>query len=145
MPQALLPLIPDGSTVLNDRISVVKEDGKWTYFCGIVSVFRHDEDDLRSFRMFTAQLICQGQCRQVDVIRVFGVSSNSIRRSVATYEQEGVSGFFQPRKTRGPTVLTPEVVANAQVLLSQGRTRRQVADTSSCLHHLSQVSPRGLA
>lgn len=127
MPQALLPLIPDGSTPLNDLISITKADGKWTYFCGIAPVFMHDEGDLRSFRMFTAQLVCQGQCKQADVIRVFGVSANSVRRSVATYEQAGVAGFFQPRKTRGATVLTGDVIANAQVLLSQGRTRRQVA------------------
>jgi hypothetical protein len=47
---------------------------------------------------------------------------------VAKYEQEGIAGFFRPRKTRGATVLTQEVVAPAQVLLSQGRSRRQIAD-----------------
>ena len=29
------------------------------------------------FRMFTAQLICQGVCRQADVVRAFGVSPGS--------------------------------------------------------------------
>lgn len=127
MPQALLPLIPDGSTALNDRISVVKEGQQWTYFCGVAPVFVHDENDRASFRMFTAQLVCQGVCKQADVIRVFGVSANSVRRSVAKYEQEGIAGFFRPRQTRGATVLTREVLGQAQVLLSQGRTRRQVA------------------
>ena len=33
MPQALLPLIPDGATRINDRISVAQENHQWTYFC----------------------------------------------------------------------------------------------------------------
>ena len=82
MPQALLPLIPDGATGISDRISVAQENQQWTYFCGIAPVFRHAQDDRRSFCMFTAQLICQGACRQIDIIRAFGVSANSVRRSV---------------------------------------------------------------
>ena len=128
MPQTLLPLIPDGATALNDRISVVKEGQQWTYFCGVAPVFVHPEDDRASFRMFTAQLICQGACKQADIIRAFGVSANSVRRSIAKYEQHGVPGFFQPRKTRGATVLTADVIVQAQALLSQGRSRRQVAE-----------------
>ena len=127
MPQALLPLIPDGATTLNDRISVAKEGQQWTYFCGVNPVFVHPEQDRASFRMFTAQLVCQGACKQSDIIRAFGVSANSVRRSVAKYDQQGAAGFFQPRKTRGATVLTGKVIAQAQALLSQGSSRRQVA------------------
>ena len=78
--------------------------------------------------MFTAQLICQGACRQIDIIRAFGVSANSVRRSVDKYEQEGISGFFQPRKARDPTVMTDEVITQTQQLLSQGCSRGEVAD-----------------
>ena len=60
MPQALLPLIPDGATRINERISVVRDNGEWTCLIGIAPIFRHSEEDRRSFRMFTAQLICQG-------------------------------------------------------------------------------------
>ena len=36
--------------------------------------------------MFTAQLICQGACRQVDiVVRAFGVSKQSVIRSINKY------------------------------------------------------------
>jgi transposase len=128
LPQALLPLIPDGATTISDRISVVKEGQQWTYFCGVAPVFVHPEDDRASFRMFTAQLICQGVCKQSDIVRAFGVSANSVRRSVDKYEQQGVAGFFQPRKPRGATVLTADVLAHAQSLLSQGCSRGQVAE-----------------
>lgn len=128
MPQALLPIIADGATPINDRISVVKEGGEWTYFCGVQPVFVHAEGDRASFLMFTAQLICQGACKQAEIIRAFGVSANSVRRSVDKYETEGIAGFFRPRKTRGATVLTEKIISQAQVLLSQGASRRQVAD-----------------
>lgn len=128
MPQPLLPLIPDGATPINARLSVVKEDRRWTYFCGVAPVFTHPEDDRAAFRMFTAQLICQGACKQRDVVGAFGVSASSVRRSVAKYRGQGIAGFFQPRKTRGATVLTADVLAHAQALLSQGTSRRQVAE-----------------
>jgi hypothetical protein len=51
MPQSLLPLIPDGATPINDLVSVVRENGEWTYFLGVLPVFSHAEEDRRSFRM----------------------------------------------------------------------------------------------
>jgi len=128
LPQPLLPLIPDGATPISDRISVVKEGPRWSYFCGVAPVFVHPENDRASFRMFTAQLVCQGACKQSDIVRAFGVSDSSVRRSVAQYRQHGVAGFFQLRGTRGATVLTADVLAHAQALLTQGRSRRQVAE-----------------
>ena len=97
-----MPLIPDGATRISDSISVVRENGQWTYFCGVYPVFRHAEGDRRAFRMFTAQLICQGTCRQVDVVRAFGVSKNSVIRSVDAYRAGGVAAFYAPRTVAGP-------------------------------------------
>ena len=54
--------------------------------------------------------------------------------TVAKYEAQGVAGFFRPRKARGATVLTAEVIAQAQVLLSQGSSRRQVAEQHMMEH-----------
>ena len=84
MPQSLLPMIPEGASRISDLISVVRETGTWTYFCGVQPVFFHPEDDRRSFRMFTAQLVCEGACQQVDIVRTFGVqrtASNGTSRS----------------------------------------------------------------
>ncbi len=128
IPQALLPLIADGATRISDVISVVGENGQWTYFCGVQPVFQHAENDRRSFRMFTAQLICQGVCRQVDIVRAFGISKNSVIRSVDAYRAGGVNAFFTPRTPRGASVLTPEVTAQAQQLLGAGWNPREVAE-----------------
>ena len=125
--QALLPLVGQGATRINDTVSVVRENGQWTYFCGVQPVFIHPEEDRRSFRMFTAQMVFEGWCRQVDIIGTFGVSKNSVLRSVEKYRQHRIAGFYLPRKGRGASVMTPDVTARAQDLLSLGWPRRQVA------------------
>jgi transposase len=134
MPQALLPLIPDGATRISDLISVVRQDGDWAYFCGVQPVFQHPEDDRQSFRMFTAQLCCQGACTQAQIIRTFGVSKNSVLRSVEKYRQEGIEGFYRPRRSRGSPVMTPEVTAQAERLLDLGKARREVAEELGVKH-----------
>jgi transposase len=106
----------------------VRENGQWIYFCGAQPVFQHAENDRRSFRMFTAQLICQGACRQVDIVRAFGVSKNSVIRSVNKYRGGGVEAYYAPHATRGASVLTPAVTAQAQQLLGAGWSRREVAE-----------------
>jgi transposase len=123
-----LPLIADGATRISDLISVVREDGQWTYFCGAQPVFHHPENDRSSFRMFTAQLIYQGACRQVDIVRVFGVSKNSVIRSVDKYRAGGVKAFYAPRATRSAAVMTPQVTAQAQQLLGAGWSPTEVAE-----------------
>ncbi len=106
----------------------MRDDGQWTYFCGIQPVFQHAESDRRAFQMFTAQLVCRGACRHVDVVRAFGVPKNSVIRSVNKYRTGGVEAFYTPRATRGASVMTPEVTAQAQQLLGVGWSRREVAE-----------------
>ena len=134
MPQILLPIIPLGATAINEIISVVREKQQWTYFCGVQPVFQHTEDDRKSFRMFTAQLCAQGACTQAQIIRAFGVSKNSIMRSVAKYRQEGIDGFYRPHKGRGASIMTAEVTSRAQNLFASGHSRKEVAKELGIKH-----------
>jgi transposase len=127
MPQALLPLVAEDATRINDLISVVRQDGQWIYFCGAQPVFQHAEGDHRAFRMFTAQLCVQGAVKQADIIRAFGVSKSSVLRSVDKYRQQGVQGFYQPRRSRGAPVMTAEVIQQARQLLEEGYSKAEVA------------------
>ncbi len=94
MSQLILPLLPSGSTEINDYLSVKNENGYWYYFVGINPIFSHEENDLASFRMFTSQLIVSGQCRNIDIIKAFGVSPNSVKRGVKKYKKGGIKAFF---------------------------------------------------
>ncbi|MFP4029519.1 MAG: helix-turn-helix domain-containing protein [Candidatus Brocadiia bacterium] len=128
MPQAILPFIPAGATRLTERISVVNEDETWFYLVGTYPVFHHAADDTASFRMFTSQLYCQGRCKQVDIIRTFGVSTNSVKRAVKKYREEGIEAFYAPRRSRGANVITATVIEDAERLFAQGWARGDVAD-----------------
>jgi transposase len=78
--------------------------------------------------MFTAQLVCQGMCKQVDIVRAFGVSKNSVKRAVKKFRENGPDGFFAPRKTRSGNVITDTAKVRAQELLNLGWSRREVAE-----------------
>ncbi len=127
MPQSLLPLVPDGATPICDHISVVNENDTWTYFAGVLPVFSHPRDDRNSFRMFTAQLVCNGICKQVDIVKTFGVAPISVKRSVKQYREQGSKSFYQPRRGRGATVMTDQLIQQAQELLNQGYSRKETA------------------
>jgi hypothetical protein len=80
------------------------------------------------FRLVTAQLIESGACRQVDIIRRFGVPKRNVIRAVKKLRQEGVEGFFKPRPVRqGGTILTSPVLAKAQSLLDEDYSRTEIA------------------
>jgi hypothetical protein len=59
--------------------------------------------------MFTAQLVCQGTFRQVDIVRAFCVLKNSVIRSADAYRAGGAAAFYAPRAGRGASILMPKV------------------------------------
>jgi transposase len=63
------------------------------------------------------------------------VSKNSVLRSVAKYRQEGIDGFYRPRRSRGAPVMTAEVTAQAERLLDLGHTRREIAEELGIKYH----------
>lgn len=127
--QLMLPCIPAGATEINNRVGVWREDDIWTYFMGGHPIYSHKADDLRMFRVVTAQLIESGGCRQVDILRTFGVSKSSVIRSVNKLRHGGVEAFFKPRPVRyGGTKFTPQVLNQAQSLLDEHYSRVEVAN-----------------
>ncbi len=128
MPQTQMPFFPEGVTHITALLAFRKEDGRVTYFNGSMPVFVHDEDDLASFRMITAQFYVNGNAKQADIVRAFGVSKISLKRAVKRYREEGPKGFYGPRTRRGPAVLTPPVMGEAQQLLDEGLETPEVAD-----------------
>ncbi|MGB3564214.1 MAG: putative transposase [Thermoanaerobaculia bacterium] len=130
IPQAILPLIPEGASQVSDWVSVHRDGDSWTYFVGIVPMGRHAAGERRSFQLMTSQLIDAGTCRQAEVIRAFGVSKSSVARALRRYREGGPAAFFQVRRgaRRGGTVLTDDVLTAAQRLLDDGGSRAEVAD-----------------
>ncbi len=130
MPQLTLPVFPEESTPINLMLAVEKRDGTVYYFHGLLPVFHHAEDDIQSFRMFISQLIVQGSCKQVEIIRAFGVPPISVKRAVKLFRTKGPAGFFQKKeKVQTPRVLKPDVLKKAQSLLDEGMKPDAVGDS----------------
>ena len=138
MPQLQLPIFPDGLTSITEDLAFQREDGKVVYFHGMLPVFQHAEKDLKSFRMFTSQLIANGTVRQGDIVRAFGVPSGTVKRYAKLHREKGAEGFFQTLRRRSASVLTPEVRQRAQSLFDEGKSvpevSREIGVAGNTLH-----------
>ena len=94
MPQTSLPFFPEDITLINSFIGFQKNSGTVYYFNGSMPIYQHPEDDIRSFRLITSQIIVNGNAKQSEIVRAFGVSSISVKRWVKRYREEGAQGFF---------------------------------------------------
>lgn len=91
-------------------------------------MFSHEEKDTRSFNMFTSQLVVLGQCKQVEIVKAFGVSSISVKRHVKKYREGGAGIFFEKRNGRKAKILTEDILSEAQEMLNKGKSRIEVAE-----------------
>jgi biotin operon repressor len=74
-------------------------------------------------------MIDSGACRLVDIVKTFGVSKSSVIRSLKKLRSEGSQGFFKARRgRRSASIMTAEVLQNAQRLLQQGYGKRETAE-----------------
>jgi transposase len=128
MPQMHLPFFPDGVEHITSELAFEKKDGRVTYFNGHMPVFIHAEDDMATFRMITAQFCINGNAKQAEISRAFGVTLISVKRAVKRYREKGVAGFYEEPNRRGPAVLTEEVLKRAQDLLNEGLETSEVAE-----------------
>jgi transposase-like protein len=120
-----------------------QEDGKVVYFHGLLPVFQHDQKDLKSFRMYTSQLIANRTVRQRDIVRAFGVPLATVKRYMKVHRQHGAAGFFQQPRRRSANVLTPEVKQRTQALLDEGKSvpevSREIGVARTTLHKAIQA------
>src|SRR5258705_5192243 len=141
MPQLQLPIFPDGVTHITEQLAFMKENGQVTYFNGHMPVFTHAETDIATFRMITSQFCASGHVKQSDIIRTFGVTSISVKRSVKTYRERGPKGFYAPRVTRGAAGLGDDVVWEVEGLLAGGTSPAAV---SKALGPRIKTSPKAV-
>ena len=138
MPQVQLPIFPQGVTHISLEIAFQCQDDKVCYFNGHLPVFIHDKDDLATFRMFTSQLVINGNATQAQIARAFGVPLVTVKRYVKLHRQGGAAAFFVPRTKRSASKLNPQVCQEVQALLDQGlevpEVGRRVGILANTLH-----------
>jgi transposase len=128
MPQLQLPIFPSGVTEINHQIAVLKEAGTVYYIHGHMPVFRHAENDVRGFRMFTSQMIVSGTVKPKEIVEAFGVTMVTVKRYVRVFRERGADGFYvvKPRHSSA-SVLKGEVLQRAQQFLDDGQSVPEVA------------------
>ena len=123
-----LPVFPAGVTEINSRIAVQQEAGVVWYIHGHLPVFQHEKQDVRSFRMFTSQMIAGGTVKPKEIVKAFGVPMVTVKRYVKLYREQGAKGFYEAKpRHSSASVLKGEVVKQAQRLLEEGRSVPEVA------------------
>jgi len=65
--------------------------------------------------------------KQSELVSAFGLNAQLLKRAVKLFKAKGSPGFFEPKKNRGPAVLTESVVNAAQGMLDQGMTPSSIA------------------
>src|SRR5260370_38743759 len=120
MAKLQLPIFPAGLKAITNEIAFQCEWGKVVYFDGHLPVFQHEADDVRSFRLFTSQLIQQGTASQTDIVQAFGVPLITVKRYAKLLREKGAQGFFAPRKRRSQLGRTDWELTQAQASLEEG-------------------------
>ena len=127
MLQAHIPIFPPGITQISNDLAFQNEKGTVTYFNFCMPLFTHNENEIDTFRMITSQFCVNGNVKQAEISRAFGVTLISVKRSVKLFRKLGPKGFYLPRNTRGPAVLTESVLQNIQKFLDNQGSVREIA------------------
>ena len=128
MPQLQLPMFPAGVTEINNRIAIEVEEDRVCYIHGHLPVFQHEKEDVRSFRMFTSQMIANGTVKPKEIVKAFGVPMVTVKRYVKVYRDQGTKGFYETKaRHSSASVLKGEALERAQQLLDEGRNVPEVA------------------
>lgn len=126
MPQIQMPIFPQGTTHINPNIAFECKEGKVCYWNGHLPVFLHAQEDIRTFRLFTTQLVVNGSATQGEIARAFGIPVRTIKRYGKLYRESGAKGFYAPPKKRSASKLTGDVIEKAQSLLEEGRNLSEI-------------------
>jgi hypothetical protein len=102
MPQVQLPIFPPGVTPITSEIAFQCEEGKVCYFNGHLPVFIHDKEDLATFRLFSSQLVINGNATQAQIARAFGVPLVTVKRYVSSTGKVGRRPFLHRLRSVRP-------------------------------------------
>jgi len=123
MPQLLLQGFPDGAMRIGSTLSVLKKEGRVTYFVGADNYFSHAETDAAGRRLALATLVANGHVRASEVeASGLGVAHRTLMHWGRQLAERGSGSFYQPRPGRGGAVMTPERTAACSQLLAAGET-----------------------
>src|ERR1039458_5692426 len=128
MPQLLLQGFPDGAMRIGSTLSVLKKEGRVTYFVGPDSYFSHRETDAAGQRLALTTLMANGHVRASQVeVSGLGIAHRTLMHWTRQLDEKGPGSFYAPRRRRGGAVMTLEKAAQCGRFLAVGETIAEVA------------------
>ena len=100
MPQLQLPIFQEGTHLITVNIGYRREEAQVTYFHGMMPVFTHELDDTASFQMIVSQFYINGNAKQSEIVRAFGIKPLALKRWVSKYRQGGAKAFYIEKRGR---------------------------------------------
>lgn len=100
MPQLQLPIFQEGVHLITANLGYQREGEDIVYLHGMMPVFLHRCDDMASFKMIVSQFYLNGNAKQAELVRVFGIQPLALKRWVKKYRAGGPRAFFETRRKR---------------------------------------------
>ena len=94
MPQLQLPVFVEGTHLITPNLGYQREGDEVVYLHGMMPVFLHKVDDTASFKMIVSQFYINGNAKQAQLVRAFGIKALSLKRWVKKYREGGPKAFF---------------------------------------------------
>lgn len=127
MPQLLLQGFPEGASRICPVVSILKKDGRVTYFVGPDNYFSHPDDDQASFRFAIATLIANHHVKAIEVESCLDIPHRTLMNWNRQLAEKGPRSFYEPRRWRSGAVITSEKAAECGRLLDEGLRIAEVA------------------
>ena len=106
---------------IGSTLSVLKKEGRVTYFVGPDNYFSHPETDAAGPRFALATLIANGHVRASEVeVSGLGLAHRTLMHWTRQLDEKGPGSFYAPRPRRGGAGLG----ARTLCFLSRPRTQR---------------------
>ena len=125
--QLLLPGLPEGASRVGVALSILKKDGRLTYFVGGDTYSWHREGDVASYQLTLATLVDNGHVRACELEQALNIPHRTLMNWLRRYREEGPESFYRPARRAGARVLTPEKVAQCERLLAEDLSVPQAA------------------
>ncbi len=124
-----LPLVPPGSVVVADGVSLLEDgEGTGTIFVWGQATFTWDASDPGARRLAAVQLVNCDAADQRQVAAAFGANETTVWRWRSDYAEGGLAALLpRPMGPKRPSKLTEEKVAAVRLLRAEGRTLAEVA------------------
>ena len=124
-----LPMVPPEAVQIGTScFAVVFGDERVDYYANLQPFDFHPSGERNAMLMRIGRFSAVNQVKTKHLMEVFSVSRSTVERARKRFLEGGEASFFEPRRGRGLSALTPERAERATKLLAEGLSGRAVAD-----------------